>query len=148
RLTGTQIYSTGFPVALSRNNPLPLFNAQTRPVIDSYDNWRPAIQGDKFDPAVDRFLKPSNQFPAQPAYLMGNATRYNPKVRAFPYYNENVSLAKTFSITESVRIDIRGEAFNVLNRTVFLVSAPNTNLNSNQFGVVTGQSNDPRQMQV
>jgi hypothetical protein len=148
RVTGSQIYSTGFPVALSRNNPLPLFNAQTRPVIDSYDNWRPPLQGDKFDPAVDRFLKPSNQFPAQPAYLMGNATRYNPKVRAFPYYNENVSLAKTFSITESVRIDIRGEAFNVLNRTVFLVSAPNTNLNSNQFGVVTGQSNDPRQMQV
>ena len=55
-------------------------------------------------------------------------------------------LAKSFRIAEDVRIDLRGEAFNILNRTIF--GTGNTNLNSNVFGIVTSQSNNPRQMQV
>ena len=85
-------------------------------------------------------------FPSQPAGVLGNATRYNPLVRAFPNLNENVSLGKSFHMTERFRLDFRAEAFNVLNRTVF--STPNTNLNNNSFGLVTGQSNSPRQMQM
>ncbi len=88
RLSAIQTYISGMPIALSRNNPLPINNGVTRPVIDSYDNWRAPVKGDKFDPNVDRFLNIA-AFPTQPAYLMGNATRYNPKVRAFPNLNEN-----------------------------------------------------------
>ena len=75
-----------------------------------------------------------------------NVTRFNPKVRGFWNQSENVSLAKSFRITESVRVDLRGEAFNLLNRTVF--DTGNTNLNSGIFGQVTSQVNTPRQMQV
>ncbi|MCC6585653.1 MAG: TonB-dependent receptor [Bryobacterales bacterium] len=146
RLAGIQVYSSGFPIALQRNNPLPIFNGQTRPVIDTYEDWRAPIAGSKFDPNVDRFLKPASQFPAQPAYLMGNATRYNPKVRSPWGLSENVSLAKTFQITESMRIDLRGEAFNLLNRTIF--GTGSTNLNAGTFGIVQDQANTPRQMQV
>lgn len=146
RVSAIQIYSSGYPIALARNNPLPINNAQTRPLIDSYDNWRAPIKGDKFDPAVDRFFNPASQFPAQPIAAFGNATRYNPKVRGFWNNNENVSLAKTFSLRENLRIDLRGEAFNVLNRTVF--GTGNNNLNAADFGVVTNQVNTPRQMQV
>ncbi|MBC7924193.1 MAG: TonB-dependent receptor [Bryobacteraceae bacterium] len=146
RVSAIQIYSSGNPIALTRNNPLPIFNAQTRPVIDSYDNWQAPLQGDKFDPAVDRFYKPASQFPAQPNFAFGNATRYNPKLRGFWNQNENVSVAKTFTLRENLRIDLRGEAFNLLNRTVF--GTGNSNLNSNDFGVVTNQVNTPRQMQV
>jgi hypothetical protein len=60
--------------------------------------------------------------------------------------NENVSIAKSFSLGENRRIDLRGEAFNIFNRTIF--SVPSTNLNSANFGIVTGQANSPRQMQV
>jgi hypothetical protein len=139
-----QLYSSGFPIALTRNNPLPIFNSQTRPTVTSYDNWRGAIAGDKFDPAVDRFLNLA-VFPAQPN-AFGNVTRYNPKVRAFPNLNESISVAKTFNFTERWRMDFRWEVFNMFNRTVF--GTGNTNLNSNVFGVVTNQVNDPRQMQV
>jgi hypothetical protein len=45
-----------------------------------------------------------------------------------------------------MRVDLRGEAFNIFNRTIF--GTGNNNLNSNDFGVVTNQVNDPRQMQV
>ena len=146
RMSAIQIYSSGTPIALTRNNPLPLFNGTTRPIIDSYDNWRAPIKGDKFDPNVDRFLKPATEFPTQTNYLFGNATRFNPKVRSFWNKNENISIAKTFRITENTRIDLRGEAFNILNRTIF--STGSTNLNAADFGRVISQSNDPRQMQV
>ena len=60
--------------------------------------------------------------------------------------NENVSLAKTFPIRESLRIDLRAEAFNVINRTIF--GSGSTNLDSATFGVVTNQSNTPRHLQM
>ncbi len=146
RVAAIQVYSSGFPIALGRNNPLPIFNAVMRPMIDSYEGWRAPIAGDKFDPNVDRFLLPASSFPAQPNYLFGNETRYNPKVRAFWNKDESVSLAKTFSITEQVRVDLRGEAFNLFNRTIF--GTGSTNLNAGNFGQVTSQANNPRQMQV
>jgi hypothetical protein len=145
RVSGIMTYLSGFPVALARNNPFPISNGATRPVVTSYDNWRAPIKGDKFDPNVDLFLNRS-VFPAQPTDQFGNVTRYNPKLRSFPTFNENIGLAKSFPITESKRIDFRWEAFNLLNRTAFAL--PSTNLNSTSFGVVTSQANNPRQMQV
>ncbi len=139
-----QAYVSGAPIAVSRNNPLPIFNSQTRPTITGYDNWRAPIAGDKFDPARDRFLNAA-VFPAQPN-AFGNATRFNPKVRAFPNFTENISIAKSFRLGEDKRFDFRWEVFNLFNRTVFGFGS--TNLNSNTFGVVTTQVNDARQMQV
>ncbi|MBI1353131.1 MAG: carboxypeptidase regulatory-like domain-containing protein [Acidobacteria bacterium] len=139
-----QTYQSGFPYRLQRNNPLPIFNRDTRPTITSYDGWRAPLAGGSFDPSVDRFIDKSI-FPAQPTDF-GNATRLNPKVRLFPRFNENVSLAKTFGLTEKFRLDLRWEAFNLLNRTVF--SEGNHNINSNSFGVVTSQVNQARSMQV
>jgi hypothetical protein len=144
RLSGIQSYFSGFPVALARNNPLPIFNAVTRPTITAYDNWRAPLRGDSFDPAVDRFFNAAS-FPAQPL-AFGNSTRFNPKVRAFPSLNENISFAKSFPWGESRRVDFRWEAFNLFNRTVF--GTGTNNLNSTAFGVVAGQANNQRQMQV
>jgi hypothetical protein len=150
RISAIQIYSSGTPIGLTRNNSLSaaLLNGQNRPIIDGYDDWRAPIKGDKFDPQVDAFLKPAAAFPTQVAYVFGNSTKYNPKVRNFWNQDESVSLAKSFRIKESMRIDLRGEAFNILNRTIFATSSANLNLNSNTFGVINSQSNNPRQMQV
>jgi outer membrane receptor protein involved in Fe transport len=144
RIGAIQSYFSGFPIQLSRNNPLPIFNGGTRPFITSYDNWRAPLKGGEFDPAADRFLERS-VFPAQPI-AFGNATKYNPKVREFPIFNENISVAKSFPIGESRRVDFRWEAFNLFNRVRF--GTGSTSLNSNTFGVVTNQGNDARQMQV
>ncbi len=146
RLAGIQVYNSGAPLALSRNNPLPIFNGTTRPLVDSYDNWRIATIGDHFDPAVDRYFKPKAAFGVQPPAGFGNATRYNPKVRGFFGKSENLSLSKTFVIRESIKLDFRGEAFNLFNRVVF--ANPSLNLDAINFGQVTGQANEPRTMQV
>jgi hypothetical protein len=142
-VSAIQVYNSGFPEAVTRNAPLPIFNGINRPYITTY-NWQSTWTG-AFDPAVDKYLDAS-AFPAQPNYLLGNATRYNPKVRGFPGLNENVSLGKTFPLTERFRLDFRAEAFNIFNRVVF--DDPNTNLSSTSFGLVTKQANSPRQMQL
>ncbi|MGH9674876.1 MAG: TonB-dependent receptor, partial [Bryobacteraceae bacterium] len=145
RISAIQSYFSGYPIALSRNNPFPIFNGTTRPVISSYDNWRAPLKGDEFDPAVDRFLDIS-QFTLPQPIQFGNATRRNPKVREFPVLNENISVAKSFPFGEQRRVDFRWEAFNLFNRHRF--GTGSTSLNSNTFGVVTGTAGDARQMQV
>lgn len=143
RLSAIQVYSSGFPLAVTRNGTLPIFNGTNRAYITTYD-WRASYSG-KFDPAVDLFLNPA-AFPAQPSGLLGNATRFNPTVRAFPNLSENLSMGKSFPFTERLHLDLRAEAFNIFNRVVF--GSPNTNLNSNSFGLITSQANSPRQMQL
>ena len=146
RLAGIQVYNSGAPIALQRNNPLPIFNAIDRPDIDGYTNWRAPLVGDSFDPGKDRFLKAANLFPVQSLAGFGNATRYNPKVRGFWGMSENISLAKSFAITESIKVDFRAEAFNLFNRTIF--GTGSLSLNSLTIGQVTNQVNDPRTMQA
>jgi hypothetical protein len=58
---------------------------------------------------------------------------------------ENVSLAKTITVSDKVRMDVRREVFNVFNRVVW--GAPNTDFNSANFGLINSLDNSPRQMQ-
>ena len=166
RIGAVQQYFSGTPIAFSGQFGFPIVG--NRPTITTCDGWRAPIAGNKFDPNVDRYFLPATLanwpttggltgdtpvitqqgwFPVQPRDRLGNMTRNNPKMRNFPLYNENVSLAKTFSFTEKRRaLDLRFEAFNVLNRTQF--GTPNTSLSSSNFGQVTTQSNSPRTMQL
>lgn len=52
------------------------------------------------------------------------------------FFNWDASIIKNIPITERVRIQIRGEAFNVLNRSHFGITGQFTqaNINSNTFG--------------
>ena len=77
---------------------------------------------------------------------IGNASKNNPKARAPWFLNENVSLAKNVNLTEKVKLTIRGEAFNVLNRVRW--GSPDSTLTSSTFGQVRSQGNSPRQMQL
>jgi hypothetical protein len=150
RVSGIATYSSGLPNALATSNSVPLFGGGLRPIIGTYDNWQPATKGDHFDPAVDRTIQPASFFPAQPANTFGNMTRYNPKFRAFPNYNENFSLAKTFSIRERLRADFRAEMFNAFNRVRFWQGS--LTIQSQTFGILSqtagDQNNSPRQMQL
>jgi hypothetical protein len=143
RFSAIQIYNTGFPIGVTANSPLPIFNGANRPYVTTYD-WRAPISGSDFDPNKDKYLSAA-AFPAQPAGVLGNSPRKNPTVRVFPSLNENVSLAKTFSLRERVRLDFRAEAFNVFNRVVF--GGPQTNFSNATFGTISSQANAARQMQ-
>ena len=143
RLSAIQVYNSGTPIGVTANGTLPIFNGANRPYVTTY-NWRAPLSGSSFDPNKDKYLD-ATVFPTQPVGVLGNAPRRNSTVRVFSGLNENVSLAKTFSPTERLRVDFRVEAFNLFNRVVF--GGPQTNLNSTTFGVISSQSNSPRQMQ-
>jgi carboxypeptidase family protein/TonB-dependent receptor-like protein len=57
------------------------------------------------------------------------------------------SVFKTFNVSHGVRLQVRGEAFNLFNTPWF--GAPNTNVTSPAFGTVApNQANDPRNVQI
>ncbi len=152
RVSSTNYYASGQPVGISTTVAQNIFGGRNVPFITSYDGWQPAQwKNGSFDPAVDNFLVPykTGPFPDQSLYTgIGNATRYNPKVRQFANLNENVSIGKVFPIHESLRLDFRAEAFNVFNRVRF--GTGNTSLQSTAFGRLSGSNdllNTPRQMQ-
>jgi TonB dependent receptor len=81
-------------------------------------------------------------------YYDGNAPRVLPNVRQQGTNNVSASLFKSFNLgfREGARLELRGEAFNLLNSVQF--GAPNTTVGSGTFGAITSQANLPRQIQV
>ncbi len=149
RVSSINTYASGRPLALSTTVGPPLFNGRKVPWITTYDNWQPAFTNGSFDPQLDRTIQPASFFPAQPNNTIGNATRFNPKFREFPAKNENVSLQKVFMIKERFNAELRGEAFNLLNRHRFNMGS--LSLQDPNFGRVLNNSNlinSPRRLQV
>jgi hypothetical protein len=158
RLSSINIYDSGTPVGIGTTLTLPIYasgaGGRVPAYVTSYNGWQPNWAGG-FDPGKDNFFVPygTGPFPTQGSGTnlnsIGNVTRYNPKVRLFPNLNENMSLTKSFPIREKTSVEIRAEAFNILNRVRF--GTGSTTLQSATFGVLTGagsQINTPRQLQL
>jgi hypothetical protein len=147
RLSGFLNYNSGSPIDLTNNNVYNIFNGRGAIHVQSYDNWNVDYSGKNPDwLGSDRFFQPRAAFGPQPTNLLGTSTRHNPKSRTPWLLNENVSLAKTFRITERFRLDFRGEAFNLFNR--MRPATGSRNIDDPNFGVVRSQLNEPRRMQL
>ncbi|MBS1855806.1 MAG: TonB-dependent receptor [Acidobacteria bacterium] len=86
-------------------------------------------------------------FASPAAYTYGNTPRTGVFGLAAPGgYDEDVSLARTFTIHEKFKLGIRADAINVLNFVNF--GGPNLSITSAGFGKITSQANSPRVMQV
>ena len=84
---------------------------------------------------------------AQPAnFSSGNMARTYTGVRTDWTRNLDFSLFKNFRITERFQLQFRAESFNLTNTPVF--SAPGASINGSNVGVITGQSNTPRNIQL
>lgn len=101
-----------------------------RPNVTGASLYVPQQQRDWFnwlDPAAVTVV------PATEGNPFGNAGRGT--VRGEPFYQADLGLHKTFPLTERIRLEFRGEAFNLLNSTNFLV--PDTNRSNVTYGTVT-----------
>ena len=145
RIASIHFYASGSPIPISGGTGLNIFNGRSPAFITSYENWQPTWKNGSFDPGADRFLNRA-AFPDQNVLAIGNSTRYNPKLREFPNYNENLSIAKIFRFSERFSAELRGEAFNLFNRVRFGYGS--TNVNASDFGSVTGTLKSPRQIQL
>ena len=77
-------------------------------------------------------------------YTFGDSARnayYGPG-----YWELDTSLIRQVSISERVKLDIRGDAFNLLNHTAFATPAVSIS-NAATFGQITSTANSARQLE-
>jgi len=151
QVSGVHSYSSGRPLHIVMPNSLSgyLFN-QAR-----YPNKAGSGRNTSFsNPYTQLYLNASgwsdpgtasNGLPA-----LGNAPRQDENVRGFPYYNEDLSLAKDTYFTERVYLRFHADAGNIFNRHYFCYGqqASNTTFGTASFGVVSSQCNIPRRLQL
>jgi hypothetical protein len=78
------------------------------------------------------------------AYTFGNVGRntvYGPGMQTM-----DLALVRSFELAEHLRMELRGEAFNALNRPNW--GTPNRFVNTPQFGTITGASTPGREFQL
>jgi hypothetical protein len=80
------------------------------------------------------------------AFTFGNSSRTLPDVRSQGIANYDFTAFKNTQITERFGLQFRCEIFNLFNRVRF--GYPGTALGNPQFGVISGQYNDPRLVQL
>ena len=146
QVSGIQRYQAGFPLSVTIPNTLPLFNdGPLRPNVVLGVSPRAAFSG-SFDPAKDVYVN-ENAFSIPAPFTLGNASRTLSDLRGFPYYDEDLAIARHFRLFERVDMEARVDAFNIFNRTWF--AAPDTTgpYTNPDFGHVSGQANFPRSIQ-
>lgn len=80
-------------------------------------------------------------------FTLGNAPRYAPNLRADGTHHVDINLAQNFRLTERVRVQLRGEAYNITNTPQF--SPPGLTVGAADFGQVNGtRFVDRRNVQV
>lgn len=87
----------------------------------------------------------TSAFTATPAFQFGNVARTLTDVRSHGIANYNFTIFKNTEINERFGLQFRTEIFNLFNRVQF--GYPGTAMGNPQFGVISGQYNDPRLIQ-
>lgn len=113
---------------------------------------RPNVAGDPnagiSGSVQDRLLRYFNTaaFAQPPNFTLGNAPARTSYLRSPGMNNWNLTLTKTFSITEQFKVNLRGSPFNLMNTPVF--GGPNTTFGVAQFGRISSQANISRQHEI
>jgi hypothetical protein len=141
QINGIFSSESGIPLGLTAQNTTNSLGGGERP----NSTGRSAQLSGSIQDRLNRFFDVS-QFTQPAPFTFGNVSRTLPNVRGPRTTNLDVSLFKNFNLTEAVRMQLRGEAFNITNSPMF--GLPGTVLGTANFGVITNQSNSPRQIQV
>jgi hypothetical protein len=139
-LSTFQTFQAGFPLAFSLSRCAAGSNS-CRPTAAG--NPAQGVSG----PIVDRLGNYFNTaaFAQTPDFTYGNVSPMIGAVRSPGMNNVNVTLSKSFRVTERAKVDFRASTFNFLNHPVF--AAPNTTFGQANFGKVANQANLNRQME-
>jgi len=133
--------------------PLNITNTGAPPFAGSRPNYVPsqphATKGATIDRIGSGGAKPylnASAFAYPLSFQLGNVPRLVSDTRAPGVINTDASGLKSFRISDDTRLVLSAEAFNLFNRVQF--GAPGTSYGSSTFGVISGQANAPRQIQL
>jgi len=146
--SGINTMTSGAPVTFTYS---PAANAVVSGINQEFrgsNNYRPNVIGDPYGDrnSITSYFNPANVVvPTDPSKVFGNAERNS--VSGPWFWQLDFVASKNFRIPvgPQTRLQIRIEAFNLLNRTNF--QAPNGNRSSSGFGTITS-TYDARQIQL
>ncbi len=138
-------YASGTPIGVTGGPFLPIFNGGNRP--DSVLGVEQSNWGG--DPSTSLYLN-KDAFSQPAPFTIGNVGKNLPNLRRPFNLEEGLNISKrTYinSIREGFHIEFRTEFSNLFNRVVF--SGPSSNFNNaSNFGLISGQANNPRSIQL
>lgn len=139
---GFATFHTGFPLSLSSigNSGVSANPSVLRP---NSTGQSAKLSSDVQD-RLNRFFDTS-VFTVPQSFTFGNTGRNLPDVRGPGKRNYDLSLIKTTTLTETMSVQFRAEAYNLTNTPYFFF--PGTNLGSPSFGVISGSQGE-RQWQM
>jgi hypothetical protein len=146
--SGINAMTSGAPVTLTYT---PAASYQVSGIQQDFrgsNNYRPNVVGDPYgnrNSTTEYFSKTNVVIPGDPSQVFGNAERNS--VSGPWFWQLDFVASKNFRLPvgPQTNLQVRIEAFNLLNRTNFL--APNGNRSSAGFGTITG-TYDARQIQL
>ena len=141
QVNGISTYTTGFPISVTAANNCTGCNIQT---LRPNNNGSSAALSGPVSQRLNQYFNIS-VFSQPAAFTFGNVGRTLPDVRNPSSQDLDISVFKMFRPVERLTAEFRAEAFNLLNQVVF--GGPGTSINSNTLGVISSQSNTPRQIQ-
>ena len=141
QLSTVGTFQSGFPLGVSLSSP--------NLYIAGAGSQRPNAAGDPLagisgdiESRLGRYFNTAAF--AQPAdFSFGNLSPRISSLRAPGMNDIDLTLSKSFRITEKVKIDFRATSYNLVNHPVF--SAPSTTFGDASFGRISGQANFSRQ---
>jgi hypothetical protein len=140
QFNGITTLVSGTPLQITANNTAGLFNPVTRPNNNGVSGRKQGKVHERLDAYFDTSVF------SQPApFTLGNVSPRTADLRNDMVRNFDLSFFKDFAPREKLRIQFRAELLNAFNTPRF--GSPNTAVTSNARGVITSQSNAPRQTQ-
>ncbi len=143
QFNGIVTFQSGLPLIITQGqNNVGLFNPTQRPTWNGNDANLTGSTDEKLRKWFD-----TSAFSITPAFTWGNTPRVMPNLRADGTKNFDLSFFKNNSFNGGrYNAQFRAEFFNAFNRVQF--NPPATRVDSSNFGVVSGQANSPRQVQL
>ena len=141
QVNGIYTYITGFPLSVTAANNCTGCGINT---LRPNNNGHSAALSGAVSQRLSEYFNTS-VFSQPAAFTFGDTARTLPDVRGPSSHNIDFSLFKMFKPVERLTVEIRAEAYNLINQVVF--GTPGTGINSNAFGVISSQANLPREIQ-
>ena len=139
-IDGITNYQSGGAFGISANSVCRCFNNAS---FANSKGYSAKLEGR----AEDRLSKwfDTSAFTQPDPFTIGNMGPRSADLRNDKVANWDLGLSKDFHPVERMRVQFRADALNAWNHPRF--SGPNTSVTSGSFGIVSGQSNAPRQIQ-
>jgi hypothetical protein len=146
QLAGINTMTSGVPVTFTYTPATSFIVSGIAQDFRGANNYRPniACEPTNATQSITAYFNASCVvIPTDPSQPFGDAPRNS--VRAPWFWQVDMALSKQLAVASGTKVEVRFEAFNLLNRTNF--QAPNGNRSSGGFGTITG-TYDARQLQL